>query len=191
MQARNRLKKPSRLLNALRTSNRRIHRAWILKDEYERVWHLTYSGAAKQFLQRWMTAALRSRLPSLKRFVTTVRNHFDNILSFIERPLTNAVGEGINRLLKIVKNRASGFPGLKPFADQIFLTIGDLDILRAHSFRFAYVVSAEESTVELGNLRVLAMGRSGHSQKIGRRNRAPIHVIVRASECLRRRSLAL
>ncbi len=79
-------------------------------------------------MKRWMTAALRSRLPSLKTFVTTVRNHFENILSFIERPLTNAVGEGINRLLKIVKNRASGFRGLEPFADLIFLTTGDLDI---------------------------------------------------------------
>ena len=122
MHARNRSKKQSRFLNALRTSNRRIHRAWVLKDEF------IYPGAARQFLKRWMTAALRSRLPSLKTFVTTVRNHFDNILSFIERPLTNAVGEGINRLLKIVKNRASGFRGLEPFADLIFLTIGDLDI---------------------------------------------------------------
>ena len=128
MHARNRSKKQSRFLNALRTSNRRIHRAWVLKDEFERIWHFTYPGAARQFLKRWMTAALRSRLPSLKRFVTTLRNHFDNIITFIERPLTNAVGEGINRLLKIVKNRASGFRGLEPFADLIFLTIGDLDI---------------------------------------------------------------
>ena len=66
--------------------------------------------------------------PSLQTLVVTLRNHFDNIITFIERPLTNAVGEGINRLLKIVKNRASGFHGLEPFADLIFLTIGDLDI---------------------------------------------------------------
>jgi len=149
------------------------HTYWVLKDEFERVWHFTYPGAARQFLKRWMTAALalrpreRSRLPSLKRFVTTVRNHFDNILSFIERPLTNAVGEGINRLLKIVKNRASGFRGLEPFADLIFLTIGDLDILSADSFRFTYVVRTEENTMKLGNLRVLAMGRSGYSRKVG------------------------
>ena len=128
MHARNRSKKQSRFLNALRTSNRRIHRAWVLKDEFDHVWHFKYVGAAKSFLKRWMTAALRSRLPFLKRFVTTLRNHFDNIITFIERPLTNAVGEGINRLLKIVKNRASGFRSLEPFADLIFLTIGDLDI---------------------------------------------------------------
>ena len=74
-----------------------------------------------------------------------MRNHLDNILSFIARLLTNAVGEGINRLLKIVKNRGSGFRGLEPFADLIFLTIGDLDILSAYSFRFAYAVRAEET----------------------------------------------
>jgi transposase len=128
MHARNRSKKQSRFLNSLRTSNRRIHRAWVLKDEFAHFWNFKYLGAAKQFLRRWMTAALRSRIPSLKTFVTTLRNHFDNIITFIERPLTNAVGEGINRLLKIVKNRASGFRGLEPFADLIFLTVGDLDI---------------------------------------------------------------
>ena len=141
----------------------------MLKDEFERIWHFKYVGAAKQFLKRWMTAALRSRLPSLKRFVTTVRNHFDNIITFIERPLTHAVGEGINRLRKIVKNRASGFRGLEPCADLIFLTIGDLDILSAHSFRFAYAVSTEERPMELGNLRSLVVGRSGYSQIFGKR----------------------
>ena len=130
MQARHRSKKQSRFLNALRTSNRRIHRAWVLKDEFDHVWHFTYVGAAKQFLKRWMTAALRSRLPSLKTFVTTVRNHLD-IITFIERPLTNAVGEGINRVQKIVKNRASGFRGLEPFADLIFLTL-ETSISSAH-----------------------------------------------------------
>jgi transposase len=50
-------------------------------------------------------------------------------LSFVERHLTNAVGEGLNRIIKIVKNRASGFRALESFADLIFLTVGDLDIL--------------------------------------------------------------
>ena len=70
---------------------------------------------------RTMTAALRSRIPSL-------RNHFDNIVAFIDRNLTNAVGEGLNRIVKIVKNRASGYRNLHNFADMIYLTVGDLDI---------------------------------------------------------------
>jgi len=33
-----RSKKDTRILNALRKGNRRIHRAWILKDEFEQFW---------------------------------------------------------------------------------------------------------------------------------------------------------
>ena len=128
MHARNRTKGDTRFLNALRTSNRRIHRAWVLKDEFDHFWSFRYPGAAERFLRHWMTTALRSRIPSLRKFVGTLKNHFDNILTFIQRPLTNAVAEGLNRIIKIVKNRASGFRGLESFADLIFLTVGDVDI---------------------------------------------------------------
>lgn len=128
MNPKNRTKGNTRFLNSLAKSNRRIHRAWVLKDEFNHFWNYTYAGSAEQFLKRWMTAALKSRIPSLIKFVGTVREYKQNIMTFIERPLTNAVGEGINRILKIVKNRSSGFRNLESFSDLIFLTIGDLDI---------------------------------------------------------------
>jgi len=128
MHSDNRSKGHTRFLNQLRNSNRRIHRAWVLKDEFEHFWNYSYRGAAEKFLKRWMTTALRSRIPSLRKFVGTLRNHMDNILAFIDRNLTNAVAEGINRIVKIVKNRASGYRNLESFADMIYLTVGDLDI---------------------------------------------------------------
>lgn len=128
MHSRNRTKGHTRFLNSLRNANRRIHRAWVLKDEFEHFWNYSYRGAAEKFLRRWITAALRSRIPSLRQFVATLRNHFDNILAFVDRNLTNAVGEGLNRIVKIIKNRASGYRNLENFADMIYLTIGDLDI---------------------------------------------------------------
>lgn len=128
MHSRNRTKGHTRFLNSLRNANRRIHRAWVLKDEFEHFWNYSYRGAAEKFLRRWITAALRSRIPSLRQFVATLRNHFDNILAFVDRNLTNAVGEGLNRIVKIVKNRASGYRNLESFADMIYLTVGDLDI---------------------------------------------------------------
>ena len=128
MHARNRTKGHTRFLNNLRNSNRRIHRAWVLKDEFDHIWNYTYRGSAEKFLKSWMTAARRSRIPSLCQFVTTVQNHFDHIVAFTDRNLTNAVGEGLNRIVKIVKNRASGYRNLHHFADMIYLTVGDLDI---------------------------------------------------------------
>ena len=126
--SRHRTKGHTRFLNNLRNSNRRIHRAWVLKDEFEHFWDYRYPASAKKFLRRWMTAALRSRLPTMRTFVGTLRTHLVHILAFIDRPLTNAVGEGLNRMIKIVKNRASGYRHLDYFADMIYLTVGDLDI---------------------------------------------------------------
>jgi transposase len=47
---------------------------------------------------------------------------------FVETRLTNAKAEGLNRIIKIVKNRASGFRTLEAFTDLIFLTVGDVNI---------------------------------------------------------------
>ena len=128
MHSDNRTKSHTRFLNDLRKGNLRIHRAWVLKDEFEQFWNYSLKGCAETFLKGWITRALRTRIPSLKTFALTMRKHFDNITAFIDRNLTNAVGEGLNRIIKIVKNRASGFRNLDSFADLIFLTVGDLDI---------------------------------------------------------------
>jgi len=123
-----RSKKDSRILNALSKGNRRIYRAWVLKDEFEQFWDYRAPWAAERFIKRWMSTALRSRLEPIRKFVKTIKKHINRILPFIGTRLTNAIAEGLNRVIKIVKNRASGFRTLQAFTDIIFLTVGDLDI---------------------------------------------------------------
>jgi len=100
----------------------------VLKDEFDHFWDYQATWAAKRFLKRWMTTALKSRLEPIRKFVQTVKKHMKHIITFVECRLTNAVAEGLNRIIKIVKNRASGFRSLKAFTDMIYLTVGDLDI---------------------------------------------------------------
>jgi transposase len=123
-----RSRKNTRILKALEKGNNRIYRAWRLKDEFEQFWDYKYPGAADRFLKGWTTAAMRSRLEPLKKFVRTLRGNYDEVLAFVGSRLTNAIAEGLNRIVKIVKNRASGFRTLNAFTDMIFLTVGDVDI---------------------------------------------------------------
>jgi transposase len=115
-------------LKSLYRGNRRIHRASVLKDEFEQFWDFTNTAEAESFLDAWCATASRSRLESIKTFVKTIRRHKARLLSFVELRLTNAVSEGLNRVIKIIKNRASGFRNLNAFSDLIFLSIGDLNI---------------------------------------------------------------
>jgi transposase len=124
-----RTKGQTRILNALRRGNIRIHRAWVLKDEFEHFWDYSSLGPARTFITRWGTTALRSRREPLRQFVQTLRKYEEHILTFVETGLTNAVAEGVNRVIRMVKNSASGFSSLAAFSDLIFLTIGDVDIL--------------------------------------------------------------
>jgi transposase len=124
----NRTSEDKRVLDTLRASNRRIHRASVLKDEFDLFWDYKAEWAARRFLKAWCTTALKSRLPSIREFVATLRKHTDNIITFIPSRLTNATAEGLNRIIRMVKNRASGFRSLQAFIDLIYLTIGDLDI---------------------------------------------------------------
>lgn len=124
----NRKKRDTRTINRLKRSNNRIYRAWLLKDEFEHFWEYAYVGAAESFLRKWSTRALKSRLEPMREFVGTLRKYQEHILPFIETGLTNARAEGINRIIGIIKNRASGFETLKALSDMIFLVVGDLDI---------------------------------------------------------------
>jgi len=58
------------------------------------------------------------------------------VIAFIRTPITNAVGEGINRIIKIVKNRAIGYRTLEAFTDLIYLTVGDVNIPEQIPARF-------------------------------------------------------
>jgi transposase len=123
-----RSRKDTGTLKALERANNRIYKAWRLKDEFEQFWDYKAPWAAERFLKSWTTAAMRSRLEPLKKFVRTIRRHFTEVLAFVGSRLTNAIAEGLNRIVKIVKNRASGFRNLHAFTDMIFLTVGDVDI---------------------------------------------------------------
>jgi transposase len=131
-----RSREDTQTLRALEKANKRIYRAWRLKDEFEQFWEYKAPWAADRFLQCWTTSALRSALGPLRKFVTTLRQHYFGVLAFVNSRLTNATAEGLNRIVAIVKNRASGFRTLDAFIDMIFLTVGDVDIPAQIPLRF-------------------------------------------------------
>ena len=142
-----RSRKNTETLKALEKSNRRIYRAWRLKDEFEQFWDYRAPWAARRFIEGWTATAMRSRLEPIKKFVRMLRTHAEDILAFIRTRLTNAISEGLNRIIKIIKNRASGFRSLDPFKDLIFLTVGDVDIPAQIPAQVPYTVKLTENTL--------------------------------------------
>jgi transposase len=111
----------------LERSQRRIFRACILKDQLSHFWSYTYIGCAEKFLKRWCKSAKLSRIEPLRKFVRMVDAHWNGVMTSVTG-ITNAVAEGINRLIRMAKNRASGFRSTNNFANMIYLIAGDLDL---------------------------------------------------------------
>ena len=131
-----RSREDTQTLKTLEKANYRIYRAWRLKDEFEQFWEYKAPWAAERFLKSWTTSALRTRLEPMRNFVKTLRQHFWGVLAFVKTHLTNAIAEGLNRIVRIGNNRAIGFRTLDAFSDIIFLTVGDLDIPAQIPIRF-------------------------------------------------------
>ena len=123
-----RTREDTRNLKALDKHNRRIYRAWRLKEEFEHFWTYKATWAAERFLKHWTKSALLSRLEPMRKFVHTLRRHQQAVVAFIDTRVTNAIAEGINRIVRMVNNRASGYRNLDAFSDMIYLAAGDLDL---------------------------------------------------------------
>ncbi|NBD95517.1 MAG: ISL3 family transposase [Gammaproteobacteria bacterium] len=131
-----RTRRDTQNLKALDKHNRRIYRAWRLKEEFERFWDYKATWAAERFLKQWTKSALLSRLEPMRNFVRTLRKNQKAVVAFIDTRVTNAIAEGINRIVRIIKNRASGYRHLEAFSDMIYLAAGDLDLPEQIPARF-------------------------------------------------------
>jgi transposase len=60
------------LLNDLFRLNRRVMKAYLLKESLDRLWSFTYEGAAKRYRNQWMDQLRWQRLEPFNKFSTTV-----------------------------------------------------------------------------------------------------------------------
>ena len=119
--------KERKAIAEIERSQRRLFRATTLKDKLSHFWEYTYIGSAQKFLKRWCKSAKLSRIEPLRKFVRLIDAHWDGIVASLSG-ITNAVAEGLNRIIRMTKNRASGFRSTSNFANMIYLIVGDLDL---------------------------------------------------------------
>lgn len=70
--------------------------------------------------------------PYMKRKLPkTLRRNFDEILNYFDSKRTNAILEGFNSVISIIKNRARGFRNMESFKNMIYFCLGQLDFPKA------------------------------------------------------------
>src|SRR5450755_3140767 len=70
-------------LNRLFQLNRRVFKAYLLKESLERLWDYRYEGAMINYLQKWMNQLRWQRLPSFQKLADMLLKHIDGILNYL------------------------------------------------------------------------------------------------------------
>jgi transposase len=82
----------------------------------------------RKHFQWWYNWAARSRLEPMKKVAGLLKRRFENIITYLTHPITNATSESINAKIQWVKYTARGFRDKQNFINAIYFHCGGLDL---------------------------------------------------------------
>jgi transposase len=95
-------------LTQLFAANRRLFKAYILREQLDRLWTYTTRDGVARFLWGWLKALRWQRLPEMEKLGDTLVKHFDGIAAYCDHPVRFGVVESLNTTIKAVLRRARG-----------------------------------------------------------------------------------
>jgi len=101
-----------RQLNALFALNRRVMKAYLLKESLDRLWTYSYEGAMLRYLQSWIDQLRWQRLKPMEKLARTLLDHLDGILNYCRIKIPLGVVEAVNGNIKALLRRGRGYRDL-------------------------------------------------------------------------------
>src|SRR5271156_2812272 len=96
-------------LNRLFQLNRRVFKAYLLKESLERLWDYRYEGAMFNYLRKWMDQLKWQRLKPFEKLADMLLNHLEGILNYCRTKVPMGVVEAVNGNIKALLRRGRGY----------------------------------------------------------------------------------
>jgi transposase len=93
-------------LDDLRWRYIRLGIAWSQKENFAEFWKARTIMAAREFFANWAQAVRETFNEPMIAAMRTLERHLDNIVTYIQIPITNAGSEGMNSRIQSIKFRA-------------------------------------------------------------------------------------
>jgi transposase len=100
-------------LNQLFALNRKVMKAYLLKESLERLWTYTYEGAMLRYLKSWTLQLRWQRLRAFEKLANMLIDHLDGILNYCRVKVRFGVVEAINGNIKALLRRGRGYKNLR------------------------------------------------------------------------------
>jgi len=99
-----------RSLKLLLSKNKRLYKAYVLKESFEQLWDYTYEGSARKFFDNWKESLKWQRLQPYEEFAELIDRHWDGIAAYCKPENKVSLGfvEGLNNKIRVFQRRAYG-----------------------------------------------------------------------------------
>ena len=100
-------------LNALFAMNRKLMKAYLLKESLDRLWTYHYEGAMLRYLQSWIDQLRWQRLEPFQKVAQMLLDHLEGILNYCRTKVPMGVVEAVNGNTKMLLRRGRGYKNLR------------------------------------------------------------------------------
>jgi len=105
-------RKKKQQLNELFALNRKLLKAYLLKESLARLWDYTYEGAMLRYLQGWIDQLRWQRLKPMQKLAQMLLDHLEGILNYCRTKVPMGVVEAVNGNIKSLLRRGRGYQDL-------------------------------------------------------------------------------
>jgi len=100
-------------LNQLFSLNRKVFKAYLLKESLDRLWMYRYEGAMLTYLQKWIDQLRWQRLQPFQKLAGMLLDHLPGILNYCKTKVPLGVVEAVNGNIKSLLRRGRGYRNLR------------------------------------------------------------------------------
>lgn len=101
------------LLNDLFRINRRVMKAYLLKESLDRLWTYTYEGAALRYLNGWVSQLRWQRLAPFNKLADMLFRHLEGLFNYCRIKVPFGVVEAVNGNIKALLRRGRGYKDMR------------------------------------------------------------------------------
>lgn len=102
--------KGRRSLKKLLEANKRLNKAYLLKESFSQLWTYEQEGWARRFFNNWKAALKWQRLKPYESFAKMIEKHWGGIAAYckLENQIPLGFVEGLNNKIRVLQRRAYG-----------------------------------------------------------------------------------
>jgi transposase len=100
-------------LTGLFALNRKLLKAYLLKESLDRLWSYRYEGAMLRYLQQWIDQLRWQRLKPFQKLAWMLLDHLEGILNYCRTKVPLGVVDAVNGNIKALMRRGRGYTNLR------------------------------------------------------------------------------